>query len=204
METITSKCVLLNAQAPDKTTAIRLAGQLLVEAGYIEPGYVDSLLKREQVANTLLGATVAIPHGMVDDRHLIRRTGVAVVQIRKGVSWKDGEPARLIVAIAAQSDEHIALLRRLTRLMQRPESIEMLVETDDPELIVSALADVPAAPAFPAPVALPWPADAEATWTLDYPNGLHARPATRWTEVAKRFASEIRIVKGLELSLIHI
>jgi len=200
METITSKCVLLNAQANDKTAAIRLAGQLLVEAGYIEPGYVDSLLKREEVANTLLGATVAIPHGMVDDRHLIRRTGVAVVQIRKGVSWKDGEPARLIVAIAAQSDEHIALLRRLTRLMQRPESIEMLVETDDPELIVSALADVPAAPPFPAPVALPWPADAEATWTLDYPNGLHARPATRWTEVAKRFASEIRVVKGLEFA----
>lgn len=200
METITSKCVLLNAQASDKTAAIRLAGQLLADAGYIEPAYIESLLKREQVANTLLGAAVAIPHGMVEDRHHIRHTGVAVVQIRAGVAWKGEEQARLVVAIAAQSDEHIALLRRLTRLMQQPERIDVLVNTNDPQLIVSALADVPAAPSFPAPVALPWPADAEASWTLDYPNGLHARPATRWVEVAKRFACEIRIIKGDEFA----
>ena len=49
METITKRCVLLNAQATDKQSAIRLAGQLLVDAGYIDPAYVASFEKREAV-----------------------------------------------------------------------------------------------------------------------------------------------------------
>ena len=30
------------------------------DAGYIQPAYIDSLLKREQVANTFLGSGVAL------------------------------------------------------------------------------------------------------------------------------------------------
>jgi len=56
MKTITRSCIRLDAKATTKNEAIRLAGQLLADAGYIEPAYIDSLLKREQVANTFLGS----------------------------------------------------------------------------------------------------------------------------------------------------
>ena len=56
METITSSCIQLNAQVATKEESIRLAGQLLVKSGHIAPGYVDSLLRREEVSNTFLGA----------------------------------------------------------------------------------------------------------------------------------------------------
>ncbi|HOE42629.1 MAG TPA: HPr family phosphocarrier protein, partial [Rhodoferax sp.] len=197
---MTTACVQLNAQASNKTEAVRLAGQLLVNAGYIAPAYIDSMLRREAVANTFLGAGVAIPHGMVEDRHHILHTGVAVVQFRSGVIWKLGDQAQLVVAIAARSDEHIVLLRRLTRLMQRPQSIESLVATDDAQLIVSTLADEPMPVAAPVAEVLEWPVDAQADWTLDYPNGLHARPATRWVDTAKRFACDIRVYKAHEFA----
>ena len=100
-----------------------------------------------------------------------------------------------MVAVAAQSDEHIALLRRLTRLMQRPGSIDLLVDSDDPDLVLATLAGGPEA-AVPVLDAREWPADALTTWVMDYPNGLHARPATRWIETAKGFQSEIRVFKG--------
>ena len=66
MKTITKSCIRLNVRAQSKDEAIRTAGQLLADAGYIEPSYIDSLLKREQVANTFLGGGVAIPHGMIE------------------------------------------------------------------------------------------------------------------------------------------
>ena len=196
METMTNACIQLNAQARSKDEAIRLAGQLLVDAGYVAPNYIDSMLRREEVSNTFLGAGVAIPHGMAQDRHLIMHTGVAVVQFREGVAWQSGERAHLVVAIAAKSEEHIVLLRRLTRLMQNAQSIESLVTTDDEQLLASILTESPIPQAVSVPEALAWSSDAQSDWTLDYPNGLHARPATRWVDTAKRFASDIRVYKG--------
>jgi phosphocarrier protein FPr len=107
------------ATAPaSKEEAIRQAGQLLANAGCIDAAYIDSLLAREAVANTFLGHGVSIPHGMVEDRHLIKRTGIAILQIPQGLEWNPGQTTHLLFAIAAQSDEHIQLLRRLTRLLQ--------------------------------------------------------------------------------------
>ena len=60
---IRPELVQLGAAPADKTAAIRQAGQLLVAAGCIAPAYVQSLLAREQTANTYLGSGVAIPHG---------------------------------------------------------------------------------------------------------------------------------------------
>ena len=201
MKTITRSCIRLDARAASKEEAIRLAGQLLADAGYIESGYIDSLLKREQVANTFLGSGVAIPHGMIDDRHLIHHTGIAILQLREGIEWNEGQEVFLVVAIAAQSDEHIAMLRRLTRLMQQPEALDTLFHADNPLVLIAALGDaaeqLPAAEPVAAP---PWPADAEATWTVDYPNGLHARPASRWVETAKRFPCELRVYKDAEFA----
>ncbi len=201
MKTITRSCIQLDAKAATKEEAIRLAGQLLADAGYIEPAYIDSLLKREQVANTFLGSGVAIPHGMIDDRHLIHHTGIAILQLPDGLTWNEGQTVYLVVAIAAQSDEHIGLLRRLTRLMQQPDALDALVHASNPLVLIAALSDAPASTAALKPEAAPpWPTDAEATWTVDYPNGLHARPASRWVETAKRFPCELRIYKDAEFA----
>ncbi|MGB2680683.1 MAG: PTS sugar transporter subunit IIA, partial [Candidatus Competibacter sp.] len=201
MKTITKSCIQLAARAENKEHAIRQAGQLLAAAGYIQPAYIESLLKREQVANTFLGSGVAIPHGMIDDRHLIQHTGIAILQLPEGVEWNKGQKAHLVVAIAAQSDEHISLLRRLTRLMQQPDALDALIHADNPLVLISALDDAPAPGVAPEPQAAPpWPAEAEASWTVDYPNGLHARPASQWVDTAKRFANEIRIYKDAEFA----
>jgi phosphocarrier protein FPr len=195
---IRSELIRLNSAPADKASAIREAGRLLVEAGCIEAGYVDSLLKREAVANTFLGHGVAIPHGMVEDRHLIRETGIAILQIPQGLEWNPGQTTRLLFAIAAQSDEHITLLRRLTRLLQDEERLERLFVTGDAEELLAALSDAPAA----APAATAASAKADLShrfeWTLDYPNGLHARPATQWVETARKYAAQVQVRHGGE------
>jgi multiphosphoryl transfer protein len=195
METISLSCIRIQAPVSTKEEAIRLAGRLLVEAGYIAPAYVESFMRREAVSNTFLGAGVAIPHGMIEDRHHVLHTGIAVIQVPQGVVWQDGNRARLVVAIAAQSDEHIAILRRLTRLMQQEGAIDSLATTTEAGRVIAALTDTPYVP--PTPVS-PWPADAQVELVVDYPNGLHARPATQWVETAKRHACEIRILKDGE------
>ncbi len=47
--------------------------------------------RREALANTFLGHGVAIPHGLGEDRHLLRRDGIAVLQLPDGVEWNPGQ-----------------------------------------------------------------------------------------------------------------
>lgn len=112
METITKRCVVIQASVQTKEEAICLAGKLLTPA-ISRRRTSKAWMKREAVSNTFLGVGVAIPHGMIEDRHHVLNTGIAVVQVPAGVQWQEGKLARLIVVIAAQSDEHIAILRRL-------------------------------------------------------------------------------------------
>jgi phosphocarrier protein FPr len=187
--------VRLGAYPADKQAAIAEAAQLLLAGGCVEAGYGASMLRREAVANTFLGSGVAIPHGTVDDRHLVRRDGIAVLQIPEGLDWNPGQRVRLVIGIAARSDGHIAILRRLTRLIQDEALLERLSTTQDADEIARALSgDAPAPAAAPAAEDLP----VAVQWTVSYPSGLHARPASAWVEAAKAIPAPLRIRHGSE------
>ncbi|TWA66410.1 phosphocarrier protein FPr [Azospirillum brasilense] len=187
--------VRLGLSAPDKTEAIRIAGRAMVDSGLIEPGYIDSMLGREAVSGTYLGSGIAIPHGLPEARDLVRRTGVVVVQFPQGVDWGGGELARLVVGIAAKSDEHIAVLQRLTGVLGDPAEAARLGSTDDPRAIMAVLNGEASATPVSEPVAVPIDGDSIAV-TAPSPHGLHARPATALVAVAKRFHAEIAVRHG--------
>jgi phosphoenolpyruvate-protein phosphotransferase len=188
-----SENILTGARAGSKEEAIRQVAELLVRTGCIEPGYADSMLDRERVANTYLGKGVAIPHGMPKDRELIRRTGIAVLQVPDGVVWQTGETVRLVVGIAAKSDEHIEILGNLTGLLDDDALLARLAVTSDPEEIAEALgASNRNAPSPDQPAELGQSVDA----TVAGSHGLHARPATAFVDLAKGFESDVVVRHG--------
>jgi phosphoenolpyruvate-protein phosphotransferase len=191
--------VRLGASPADKQQAIAEAAQLLVASGCVDAAYADSMARREAVANTFLGHGVAIPHGLGEDRHLVRRNGIAILQVPAGVEWNPGQRAHLVVAIAAQSDAHIAILRRLTRLIQDEATLVRLASTDDATALIAALDDPPAAAdAGSAAEAVDLAETVE--WIVGYPAGLHARPASRWVEAARAHAARMQVRHGNEVA----
>jgi phosphocarrier protein FPr len=142
---LTPDLVQLGAAAADKHEAIRRAGELLVRAGCVEPGYVAGMQAREQTMSTYLGGGVAIPHGTFDDRTLVRKTGISVVQVPQGVEWEPGEIAYIVVGIAALSGEHIDVLARLGEVVEDEALTRALVEATDPAAVVACLGAPPRA-----------------------------------------------------------
>jgi phosphoenolpyruvate-protein phosphotransferase len=193
---LSAELVRLAAHPTTKEAAIREAAQMLVAAGRIDPAYVESMMRREAAADTFLGHGVAIPHGMIEDRAMVRQIGLAILQAPDGVPWNEGQTVRLVVAIAAQSDAHLDILRRLTRLLQDEAALDALTRTADPREIVAALTDAPVASI---PVAAPAVDFGERfDWVCDYPSGLHARPAARWVDAARRTRATLRVRRGDE------
>jgi phosphocarrier protein FPr len=139
MDILSTKAVQLQAVASSKEDAIRQAGELLVKGGYVEPGYVNGMLAREETMSTYLGNGVSIPHGQYDDLSLILGTGISVLQLPQGIEWESGEMAYLVIGIAARSDEHVGVLARLAEVIEDEETTDQLIHTTDPMVIVEAL-----------------------------------------------------------------
>jgi len=141
MSILSTERIQVQAKALNKEEAIRMAGELLVNSGCVKPGYIAGMLARETTMSTYLGNGVAIPHGEFENREDILQTGISVLQIPEGVVWEDEEKAHLIIGIAATSDEHVGVLSRLAEVIEDEEMTEKLIQTTDPELILSALGD---------------------------------------------------------------
>jgi multiphosphoryl transfer protein len=197
---LTPQNIRIGARAGSKNEAIRAAGQVLVESGFIEPGYIESMIGREGQANTYLGNGISIPHGMAKDRELIRATGISVVQLPEGVEWGPGKVAHLIVGIAAKSDEHLGVLAALTDVLDDPTKAERLAKTKDPNDIIAGLSRE-AGESTPEPEGAPPPpgahhVDAKIVGSA----GMHARPATVFADLASQFESDIRVQYGTKIA----
>ena len=141
---LATSLIRLGATPRDKNEAIRQVAALLAENGKVALEYVEGMFAREAQENTYLGNGVAIPHGTPQSRHLIKETAIAVLQVPGGIDWEDdeGEPAYLIVGIAASDNEHLAVLKRLSTVVGDEEVAEKLAKTTDAEDIRRALSDV--------------------------------------------------------------
>ncbi len=188
---LTAKHIKLDSSASSKEEAIREAGLVLVNAGNIAPGYIESMLGREVQANTYLGNGIAIPHGLQKDRELIRKTGVSIVQVPGGVEWNEGQMVHIVVAIAAKSDEHLEILAALTDVLDDSNMADRLAKTDDPADIIKGLTRRREPEAGQPMEEMAGAHHIDVTLVGDA--GLHARPATFFVDVAKEFESEIRI-----------
>ncbi|EPW1045971.1 PTS mannitol transporter subunit IICBA [Vibrio parahaemolyticus] len=131
----------LGLKAANKEEAIRFAGNKLVELGYAEPEYVDAMFEREALVPTYLGESIAVPHGTVEAKDRVKKTGIVICQYPSGIQFTedDDDVAKLVIGIAAKNDEHIQVITTITNALDEPEAIEKLTNTNDVEEILNIL-----------------------------------------------------------------
>ena len=79
-----SEMIAVKQQWPDRTTVIRELGCKLLQQGYVRPGFIESVLEREELGPTCLQGGLAIPHA---DPQYVNRAGVAVATLVEPVEW---------------------------------------------------------------------------------------------------------------------
>jgi phosphocarrier protein FPr len=174
-QVLATSAVHVGAAAADLHQAIDQVGAVLVDEGLVTADYVTAMHAREEIVSTYLGNGIALPHG-TNAQDAILRTGLAVLQFPAGVPWGD-EPARLVIGLAATSDEHIGILSRLAGILDDEELCERLGRSTDPAEIHAALTAPGAPDADGGHHAAP--AGISRTARITNPSGLHARPAAQ-------------------------
>lgn len=136
---LTSQDITLLQSAPNKLTAICAIAADLTAKGLVADGYVEGMTNRENQSSTYLGNGIAIPHGTTDTRGLVKQTGVSVHHFPQGVQWGDGNTVYVAIGIAAQSDEHLGILKQLTKVLSADGVEERLKSATTKDEIIDLL-----------------------------------------------------------------
>lgn len=136
---LTEKTIRLHAAFSNKDEAIRACGELLLQAGYIEPAYIDAMIQRDTLSTTYIGNSVAVPHGTEAAKPMVKKTGLAVVQVPGGVDFGKGRVAKLLIAVAAKGNEHIDLLTDIAQICIDDEQLQKLLSANNPKDILEII-----------------------------------------------------------------
>ncbi len=127
------KAIILNKKSVTKEEALKDVGSYMAELGYVKPNYTSYILEREKQSTTYLGNYVAIPHGTVEGKQEIEKTGIVIFQYPEGIDFGNGNIAYFLIGIAAKSNEHIEIISHLSDVIEDEEEVLKLKEEKDIE-----------------------------------------------------------------------
>lgn len=133
--------IVLGGSARTRDDAITEAGRLLVEAGAVDPSYVDAMHERERSVSTMMGNGLAIPHGTNEAKPSINRTALSYVHYPNGIDW-NGKPAEFVIGIAGKGDDHLALLSNIAKVFSDAAQVERLRSAATADQVLDVLSSV--------------------------------------------------------------
>lgn len=132
-DVLTKENIVLGASLDSRDEAIRRAGEVLVQNGYVEEKYIDSMFEREKSVSTFMGNAVAIPHGTSDSKQWVDKSGISILTVPEGVEYGDGEIALLIIGIAGKGNEHLEILSNISQVVSDEENVAKIVQAESEE-----------------------------------------------------------------------
>lgn len=141
-QVLTPENIVLNAKAANKEEAIRLAGKVLVENGYVNEQYIEKMLEREEVTSTYMGNNIAIPHGTEDGKREVISSGISIIQIPEGVEYGEGNIAKVVFGIAGKDNEHLEILSKIAILCSEQENVDRIIEATSAEELINLFNEV--------------------------------------------------------------
>jgi lichenan operon transcriptional antiterminator len=112
---------------PDcKLDALTLLAGRLRDAGYVDDGFLQDVLEREERSSTAFGGVFAIPHSMYQDAG---KTGIAVLVSDRGIPWGTSS-VRLVLMLAVSPDGRTLfrdVLDNLIDILNNPTNVGRLL-----------------------------------------------------------------------------
>ncbi|UYN83573.1 MAG: PTS sugar transporter subunit IIA [Microcella sp.] len=138
---LTTDRIVLNGSARTRDEAIAESARLLVEAGAVKAEYEAAMLERESLVSTFMGNGLAIPHGTNEAKEAIIASAMTVVRYDEPLDW-DGNPVRVVAAIAGKDGGHMAVLSALALVFSDDSAVKQLLAAESPQQVLDLLGDV--------------------------------------------------------------
>lgn len=89
--------LILDMSAVDKKDVLKKIAEHMKSCGYVEEGFYQELMNREQKYSTVIGKGLAIPHVYLK---AVKKSGVSVIRLNNKVRWSDNGWTDIIFCFA--------------------------------------------------------------------------------------------------------
>ncbi len=135
--------ILIREKVGDRELAIKIAGELLVNSGKVEPSYVQSML--DAVAKfgpyIVIAPGIALAHGKPGDD--VIDTGLSLLVLKTPINFEhqQNDPVSLVFGLAAKDHEsHISIMASLAEVLSDQAKVDSLLRSTDSDQIRDLLA----------------------------------------------------------------
>ena len=136
--------ISVNIEAPDRNQVLTVMADKLNGVRVAKEGFLDALLKREEIYPTGLPIScgVAIPH---TDPQYVTRDALAVTTLhtpvlfgQMGGSEEDEVPVSVVILMAlSKADDHLNMLQNIVKSIQDDNLMQTIRSATKPEEVVS-------------------------------------------------------------------
>jgi len=123
---LTEKAIRIKAQVKDWQEAVRMGGELLVNAGFAKPSYIDAMVEtvKQLGPYSVIAPGIAMPHARPEAGVL--KPGLSLVTLETPVEFgnKENDPVDIVVSFCATDNtSHIQMLAELAQLLGSEEAV---------------------------------------------------------------------------------
>ena len=130
--------ILIKDSVDNRSAAIELAGELLVQSGKAKPSYVASMLEAVERFGPyiVIAPGIALAHGKPSED--VIETGLSLLVLKQAIEFQhaQNDPVQLVFGLAAIDHEsHIETMAKLAELLSDQERVSTLLTSSDSEQI---------------------------------------------------------------------
>jgi PTS system ascorbate-specific IIA component len=130
--------ILIKDSVDNRSAAIELAGELLVQSGKAKPSYVSSMLEAVERFGPyiVIAPGIALAHGKPSDD--VIETGLSLLVLKEAIEFhhSQNDPVQLVFGLAATNHEsHIETMAMLAEVLSDQEQVNALLTSSESEQI---------------------------------------------------------------------
>lgn len=137
-EILVKENIKLNQSPVSREDAILKSGNMLLEKGYVDKEYVESMLKRDENLSVYLGNYLALPHGEFEAKDYIKTSGMSVLIYPEGIDWH-GDTVKVVIGLAGRGDDHMEILSNLADIFSDDDNIEKIIHSQSVDEVYELL-----------------------------------------------------------------
>lgn len=137
---LTEKTIKLNVKASNWEEAIRIGGELLVKNDFVEPRYVEAMIKnvKEMGPYIVIAPGIAMPHARPEDG--VKQVCMSLITLEEPVVFDNKESVKLVLAFGATDHHtHLQALSDLMKLFSNSSYLDTILQASETKMVTDVI-----------------------------------------------------------------